>query len=78
MMKYIGDILRYGKVVERGVRVNLRLFGKHWSGELELPKQTTIYLGSYELHLNDGRAGKIGITVIKGDTALFEGDGKLQ
>jgi hypothetical protein len=77
-MKYICNILRNGRVIEKGIRVNLRLSGRRWGGELELPKNTALYLGSYELRLSDGRVGKIAINVIDGDTAKFDGDGKLK
>ena len=77
-MRYIGHILRNGRVVERSLRVNLRVRGRRFNGEFQLPKNTSIYLGGYELRLQDGRSGKIMINVIDGQTASFDGDGVLK
>jgi hypothetical protein len=52
--------------------------GRRFNGEFQLPKNTSIYLGGYELRLQDGRSGKIMINVIDGQTASFDGDGVLK
>ncbi len=69
--------MRNGRAIVRGVNINLRVHGTRWSGELQLPKGTTLFSGGYELHLNDRRAGRITIGVIDGEIAFFDGDGDL-
>ena len=81
-MKFTGNIMRNGQVVARGLAVNMRFQGKHWSGEIPLPKGSTIYSGGFELVLNDGRKGKITLSVgpptAQEAIAYFEGDGELK
>jgi hypothetical protein len=77
-MKFIGSLLHHGRSVARGISINVRIHGTRWHGELQLPKGATISSGSYELQLNDRRAGKITIDAIEGKTAYFDGDGALK
>jgi hypothetical protein len=81
-MKCTGSITRNGQAVARGLAINMRFQGKHWSGEVTLPKGSTLYAGGYELALSDGRKGKITISVVpptKEDViVLFEGEGDLK
>jgi hypothetical protein len=77
-MKLTGSVMRNGRALVRGIPINLRGHGTRWSGELHLPKGATIYPGSYDLHLSDGRAGRMMIANIDGKTAFFDGDGELK
>jgi hypothetical protein len=74
--------MRNGRVVAGGLVVKLRLQGKRWSGEIEVPKGTTLYAGNYDLTLNDGRKGRITIQTTPATsedvTVYFDGDGDLK
>ncbi|MCI0683409.1 MAG: hypothetical protein L0Y71_14995 [Gemmataceae bacterium] len=77
-MKLRGNLMRNGQAVARGLSISLRVQGMRWSGQVQLPKGTTLLEGSYQLQLHDRRTGRIMINVIDGDTACFEGDGELK
>jgi hypothetical protein len=77
-MKLIGTVMRNGRALARGIAISLRVQGTRWSGEFEFPKGAAIFPGGYDLHLNDGRSGRMTISVIDGATAFFDGDGDLK
>ena len=77
-MKATGNLVRNGRVLVRGTTVQIRVQGKRWSGELDVPKDSNLFSGSYDLRLNDGRGGRITIGVIQGEHAFFDGEGELK
>ena len=76
-MKFVGNVMRNGRPLVRGAAVHIRMHGKRWTGQIELPKDSNIFAGGYELILNDRRRGKITITSIEEGVAFFDGDGDL-
>jgi hypothetical protein len=81
-MKFVGNIMRNGQVVVRGLVVNVRFQGKRWSGEISVPQGTTLYAGNYDMALNDGRKGRITINATpataEDSLVYFDGDGDLK
>jgi hypothetical protein len=77
-MKVRGSIIQNGRAIAQGLSITLKVQGTRWSGQVELPKGSTLMPGGYQLQLHDRRQGRIVINVIDGDTALFEGDGELK
>jgi hypothetical protein len=70
--------MRNGRAVAHELNISLKFQGSRWSGELHLPKGISMLAGSYQLHLHDGRAGRIMLHVVDGETVFFEGDGELK
>lgn len=76
-MKTVGTLLSRGRPIARGVSVHIRGQGNKWHGELEVPREAKIDVGSYELKLRDRQMGKIIVNAVHGQTVFFDGDGEL-